>query len=387
MDNLILDNFLFDLPKESIAQHPIKNRMDAKLLFYDKGHISHHYFYDLPKILSSHCHLIFNDTKVIPARMIFKKPTGGNIEIFLLKPVMPFFEHTKAMNVKHECVWECLIGNKKKWKESMKLCDPTTGLTASRKNNIITFKWNSNLSFSTIIDKIGKLPLPPYITRDAEIIDMIRYQTIFSKSEGSVAAPTAGLHFTTEIINKIKRKDILIDFLTLHISAGTFQPIQSAKIQNHTMHSERIIISKKTILSLLDTSKKIIAVGTTSMRTLESLYWFGVKLINKETNFHMTKDEYLRLKSYDNLLVLNTILDFMEKNNIQELNGQTEIFIYPGYHFQLCKGLITNYHLPTSTLILLVAAFIGENWRKVYNEALKNNYRFLSYGDSSLLIP
>ena len=384
--NLKLDDFQFELPQDRIAKHPAKERADSKLLFYDRGNISHREFKDIASLIPDESLLVFNDTKVIPARVIMYKESGARIELFLLEPKLPSTVHEEVMNATGSCTWKCMIGNAKKWKaESLKL--DALGLEAIRSgNDEVTFKWEKDITFSDLLTEIGKIPLPPYINREVDEDDQERYQTVYSKVKGAVAAPTAGLHFTKQVINEITQKGILTDYVTLHVSAGTFQPIKSENISDHPMHNEQIWIAKENVQNLIN-AKKIIAVGTTSMRTIESLYWFGVKLLNKESEFFIDKNDPYRYESVDRNEALEAVLDFMVHSGLEKIGGHTEIFIYPGYKFQMSDGLITNYHLPGSTLILLVAAFIGEDWKKVYQSALQENYRFLSYGDSSLLFP
>ena len=384
--NLKLDDFLYDLPEDKIAKHPPTNRADSKLLFYNQGDISHYEFKDIENLIPDQSLLVFNDTKVIPARIILHKETGARIEIFLLEPMLPSKVHEEVMNATDSCSWKCMIGNAKKWKQQTSLHLESLSLEAIRTSDSeVTFKWTNNLTFSDLLTEIGKIPLPPYIDRDVEESDQERYQTVYSKMKGAVAAPTAGLHFTDEIINKISSKGIKTDYLTLHVSAGTFQPIKSENIADHPMHNEQIWIDKKNIENLLE-AKKVIAVGTTSMRTLESLYWYGVRLISGDKNFFIQKTDPYRLNAIERNTALQAVVSHMNEEGIDKIGGQTEIFIYPGYQFQICDGLVTNYHLPGSTLILLVAAFIGDDWKKVYESAVNNNYRFLSYGDSSLLL-
>ncbi|WP_425392555.1 S-adenosylmethionine:tRNA ribosyltransferase-isomerase [Ekhidna sp.] len=384
--DLKLEDFLYELPEDRIAKHPPKERAGSKLLFYDKGKISHHEFKNIQSLLPKDSLLVFNDTKVIPARIIMHKESGARIEIFLLEPLKPSNVHEEVMNTAGSCTWKCMIGNAKKWKNKSELRIPSLSLTARRSGaDTVTFSWESDLTFSDLLTEIGKIPLPPYIDREVNTLDEDRYQTVYSKMKGAVAAPTAGLHFTKEIIDSLPAKEIKTDFLTLHVSAGTFQPIKSEKISDHPMHNEQVWISRSNIENLL-AANKIVAVGTTSMRTLESLYWYGVKVLNGEQAFFIRKDDPYELEPAPLKNALEAILDHMKKERIEKIGGQTEIFLYPGYTFKVCDGLVTNYHLPGSTLILLVASFIGEDWKKVYQSALANDYRFLSYGDSSLLL-
>lgn len=383
----MLKNFSYELPEHRIAKHPRQERSNAKLLHYYKGKINHHTFNDIPELIPENSLLVFNDTRVIPARIHLKKETGANIEIFLLAPLLPSTTHEEVMQTTQKCAWNCMIGNSKKWKIGTSLHLHELSLTATRqKNNQVDFEWENGLSFAELLDKIGEIPLPPYMNRKEELADKERYQTVYSEYEGAVAAPTAGLHFTNEVIEKLTEKGIKTDFLTLHVSAGTFQPIKHEKVTEHPMHNEQIWISKRNIENLIE-NDSIIAVGTTAMRTLESLYWFGVKLKNGDSDFFIKQNDPYELSPIDKKEALVAILDYMNRLKLEKIGGNTEIFIYPNYQFQLCKGLITNYHLPASTLILLVAAFVGEDWRKIYQSALDNEYNFLSYGDSSFLMP
>lgn len=390
--SLDLSEFLYELPDDKIAKHPLNNRSDSKLLTFRKDKIEHRAFRELPEILPSGCHLVFNDTKVIPARLIFHKETGARIEIFLLEPVAPSNLYVEAMAAKGSCTWHCMIGNSKKWNdENLLNLDLPSGdkVTATRKeHDEVQLEWTGHYTFSEIVSAIGNIPLPPYLNREVEEDDKPRYQTVYSHHEGAVAAPTAGLHFTDEVIERLAKRNITNDFLTLHVSAGTFQPIKAETVDEHPMHREQIIITRSNIEKLL-IKDKIIAVGTTSMRTLESLYWFGVKLKeNPQAEFFIEKlSPYEPERKISKEESLKHVLEHMSKNRIERLCGHTEIFIFPGYKFRMCKGLITNFHLPGSTLILLVAALIGKKWKDVYQSALNSEYRFLSYGDSSLLIP
>ncbi|WP_420318048.1 S-adenosylmethionine:tRNA ribosyltransferase-isomerase [Ekhidna sp.] len=384
--DLKLEDFLYDLPEERIAKHPPKERANSRLLFYNQGDVSHHQFKNIQNLLPEGSLLVFNDTKVIPARIIMHKESGARIEIFLLEPLKPSRVHEEVMNAKNSCTWKCMIGNAKKWKQGTELIIPSLSIKALRTNtDEVTFIWQNDFTFSDLLAAIGKIPLPPYIDREVNDQDEDRYQTVYSKMKGAVAAPTAGLHFTNEIIESLPKKNIKTDYLTLHVSAGTFQPIKNEKINEHPMHNEQIWLSKSNVENLIH-AEKVIAVGTTSMRTLESLYWYGVKLINGQNSFFIDKNDPYTLDAKPLSQALEAVLNKMEQSGNEKIGGHTEIFLYPGYEFKICDGLITNYHLPGSTLILLVAAFIGEDWRKVYRSALDNNYHFLSYGDSSLLL-
>lgn len=398
MQEIKLSDYTYDLPDERIAKFPLPKRDESKLQVYRQGQITHDIFKNITDYLPKNCTLVFNNTKVIPARIHFQKSTGAIIQLFLLHPVLPTSVINLAMEVTQECVWECMIGNRKRWKKGDILTQNISieGQTIEVKaevydegKNHVKLSWTNGLSFVNLIQSLGQIPLPPYLNREAESADYDTYQTVYSEKKGAVAAPTAGLHFTDEVLQNIEKQGIKQEFLTLHVGAGTFQPIKVENIIEHKMHNEQIVISKQNIENLLANLDNIIPVGTTSMRTLESLYWYGVQLIaDKNSPFFIEK---LYPYQHENLPTpadsLNAILQKMETHNEVEITGETEIFIFPGYLFQLCKGIITNYHQPESTLILLIAAIIGEDWRKVYDEAMKNDYRFLSYGDSSLLLP
>ncbi|MDE0471700.1 MAG: S-adenosylmethionine:tRNA ribosyltransferase-isomerase [Ekhidna sp.] len=385
--DLKLVDFLYDLPEDRIAKYPPEIRGRSKLLYYNSGVISHHRFTDIPQLLPKGSLLVFNDTKVIPARIIMRRDTGASVEVFLLKPIKPSQVCEEVMNERESCIWKCMIGNAKKWKIGTSLEFSESTIQAERiSEDKVQFNWNNQLPFSAILAKVGKTPLPPYIDREVNREDADRYQTVYSKINGAVAAPTAGLHFTEGIIQKLSANGVKTDYLTLHVSSGTFQPIKSEKIEHHLMHNEQIWISKNNLENLLYSSDKTVAVGTTSMRTIESLYWYGVKLLNGETSFFIDKKDPYRLKKVKKKEALSTVLNHLIKSNLNRIGGHTEIFLYPGYEFQMCDGLVTNYHLPGSTLILLIAAFVGEDWRRIYREALNNDYQFLSYGDGSLLM-
>ena len=390
---LDVNDYTYNLPNERIAQYPLGQRDESKLLVYDKGTIRHQKFTDLCEFLPSDATLFFNETKVIPARLLFQKETGAVIEIFLLSPVKPSTLLLEAMQVTHRCAWKCIIGNLKRWPEGSPLAKKMNEITLAarlqdREEGIVEFSWNSALTFADILQQSGYTPLPPYLKRNPEETDKERYQTIYSNREGAVAAPTAGLHFTTRVFETLQQKNITTDFLTLHVSAGTFQPIKVKNPLEHVMHQEQIVITRKNIENLLK-SKRVVAVGTTSLRTLESLYWYGVKLLeNPEAPFLIEQQyPYTQKQLHAPSTALHAVLQYMDTHNKDTITGETSIYIVPGYTFRLCQSLITNFHQPASTLILLVAAFIGGDWKKVYAEALNNEYRFLSFGDSSLLMP
>ncbi|XOV94414.1 MAG: S-adenosylmethionine:tRNA ribosyltransferase-isomerase [Bacteroidota bacterium] len=388
---LNLNDYTYNLPQTRIAKYPLAERSASKLLYYNQGNISHYAFKDIVNLIPSKALLISNDTRVIPARLVFRKETGAHIEVFLLDPVDPSPLHEETLNAKGKCIWKCMIGNAKRWKIETSLIlfiQDGVILEATRhENQQVTFRWPPTHTFSEILQLVGKVPLPPYLHREMNEDDKPRYQTVYSKYEGAVAAPTAGLHFSEEILETLKQKGVKQDYVTLHVSAGTFMPMK-AGIEEHPMHNEQVVITKSLIEDLLD-NELVIPVGTTSMRTLESIYWYGVKIGLGNETFHINKmmPYYAKKKNLTREESLRNVLKVMEAKKTTKLVGSTEIFIFPGYDFKICKALITNFHLPSSTLILLVAAFIGNDWKKVYQEALANDYRFLSYGDSSLLFP
>jgi S-adenosylmethionine:tRNA ribosyltransferase-isomerase len=412
-----LSDYTYDLPDQRIAKFPLSKRDESKLLVYQKGVINHSVFKNITDYLPKNSLLVFNNTKVIPARIHFQKPTGAIIQIFLLHPVLPTPVINLAMDVTDSCVWECMIGNRKRWKKGDILSQILTvdgqevevkAEIFDEERNQVKLSWKSmnsregfddktkhrkskieNRKFVDLIQALGTIPVPPYLNREAEASDSETYQTVYSEKKGAVAAPTAGLHFTQEVLQNLESQGIKQDFLTLHVGAGTFQPIKVENIIDHKMHNEQVVFTKKNIENLLANLGNIIPVGTTSMRTLESIYWFGVKFLKGDDSPLLI--EKLYPYQHENLPTveesLKAILMEMDNKNIEEITAETEIFIFPSYQFKICKGIITNYHQPESTLILLIAALIGENWRKVYDEAMTSDYRFLSYGDSSLLLP
>jgi len=390
--NTQLENYLFELPDERIAKHPLKNRDDSKILIYKNGMVRHEKFKGVVDEIPEDSTIFLNNTKVIAARLYFQKSTGAKIEVFLTEPIAPHTEFQNALKVKHKCVWKCMIGNLKKWKEGtfIHLQLNNIGLDArliDRKQGLVEFTWNTDDEFLQIIESAGHVPLPPYLNREEETEDKARYQTVFSENEGAVAAPTAGLHFTDEILSAIKAKGSTIDQVTLHVSAGTFRPIKDEDFSKHDMHNERIIIKRANIKSILNAKGPILAVGTTALRTLESTYWYGAKLCgDKLAKFHIKKDDpYGRITTVGLKEAMEAIIKKMDSENTDVLKGETEIFVYPGYDFKVINGLFTNFHMPASTLVLLVAAFVGPDWKNIYQSALDNGYRFLSYGDTSLL--
>ncbi|MBU2912858.1 MULTISPECIES: S-adenosylmethionine:tRNA ribosyltransferase-isomerase [Reichenbachiella] len=393
-NNTDLAQYLFDLPDEKIAKHPLKDRDASKLLVYKNDTIHHDHFRNLLDHVPTDATLFLNNTKVIAARLYFQKNTGAKIEVFLTEPISPHTAFEPALKAKKTCIWKCMIGNLKKWKDntSIYLTLGAINLEAKlldRSHCLVEFSWDTADEFLMVIEAAGHVPLPPYLNRAQESEDKYRYQTVFSEKEGAVAAPTAGLHFTDSILDTIRSKGHVVDQLTLHVSAGTFRPIKTEDFTEHDMHNERIIIYRHNLINILESKGPIVAVGTTAMRTLESTYWYGA-LLSKELTKDFKVDQHTAYREELAGISLETaiqaIIHQMDQLGIDELHGETEIFIYPGYDFKVVQGLFTNFHMPSSTLVLLVAAFVGSDWRKIYNEALSHDYRFLSYGDSSLLL-
>ncbi len=390
--NIKLSHFDYLLPEERIAQNPLEKRDQSKLLVYQKGEITNHVFNEIPELLPVNSQLVLNNAKVIPARLSFYRATGAKIEVFLLEPESPFTQMELALRVTGKCIWQCMIGNLKRWKDdeilTLKLNDLVLNAKLfSREKQLVELSWEGNLPFSTILDLAGKTPLPPYIKRDAEISDLSSYQTVFAKQEGAVAAPTAGLHFSEEVLEKLKKLQIETTEVTLYVGAGTFAPVNVETMVDHEMHAEMISVTAETIEELLE-DKIRVAVGTTSLRTLESLYWMGVK-IKKNEKEPLTIEKLYPYQFSQLSLTWNESMrelkKYMIKTNLKVITAKTAIMIMPGYKFTSVKALITNFHYPNTTLIMLVTAFIGDDWQKVYKNALDNDYRFLSYGDSSLL--
>lgn len=388
-ENLILDNFDYLLPEENISVFPMQNRGDSKLLQFKNNSITHHSFKEIETLLPTNSQIFFNDSRVIPARMHFVKETGGVVEIFLLKPFS--HDYQQVFMQTNEVVWHCLIGNRKRWKSGSVFSTvgnlQVTAEWIDKENDHILFKWNTKESFHDVLQKLGEIPLPPYLNRKAESADNETYQTVYAKHEGAVAAPTAGLHFTPEILNKITSKGISLHYATLHVGAGTFMPVTEKLVFNHPMHHEFFRIDIM-MLRALASGKTKIAVGTTTMRIIESIFWIGAKLVNEmSAPFVVAKHEpYLEaLQKVPSSVALFAVEKYLVDKNIEYIWANTGIMIVPGYEFRGCDALITNFHQPQSTLIMLVAAFTNNNWLKIYSEALSNNYRFLSYGDSSLL--
>jgi S-adenosylmethionine:tRNA ribosyltransferase-isomerase len=418
--NIFIKDYTYDLPEEKIARYPLAERDASKLLIYKEGKITEDIYRNIDAHLPENSLLVFNNTKVVEARLLFQKHSGGSIEIFCLEPHEQYGDITSAMLLQGKVLWKCLVGGASKWKRGQVLEKRiiTTGneiiLSATyiekrADHFIIELSWTpGKMCFAELLHYAGAIPLPPYIKREAESSDAERYQTIYANHDGSVAAPTAGLHFTESIFDKLKKKNIQTDFVTLHVGAGTFKPVKSETIGEHEMHAEFIDVSKETIEHILkNLNNPIVAVGTTSLRTIESLYWLGVKARKPEPDIYrvcsgaalseqsfgvLSQWEAYKLAVYNisPAEALNALIEWMDKKKLSRLITKTQILIAPEYKAKILNGLITNFHQPNSTLLLLVAALIGDDpiaigWRKVYDHALQNDFRFLSYGDGSLL--
>ena len=403
---LSIVDFIYDLPDHKIASAPLENRSDSKLLIFKEDAISAGKFSELGTLLPNHSMLVFNNTKVILARLIFLRSTGARIEVFCLEPEKGITPEL-SFRSKGTCRWWAMIGNAKKWKqdeviEKKFFCDEREViLTAKRldvvgQESLVEFQWTpADLSFSEILDKAGLLPLPPYMNREANEGELSRYNTVYAKHDGSVAAPTAGLHFTDEVFDDLKSKNVALDYITLHVGAGTFKPVKSDTMNEHDMHAERLIFSVDFIDRLIQQklTGNIIPVGTTATRSLESLYWWGVKILKGNADGYDLNVEqwepydYLENDLPGTMEALQAVKNRMLESGSDELTGFTRIMIAPGYKFRIIDALITNFHQPQSTLLLLVAALVGDEWKNIYNYALENNFRFLSYGDSSILFP
>ena len=399
-----IKDFNYNLPDERIAKFPLAKRDNSKLLLYRHGEVTEDVFHNIAQYLPKGALMVFNNTKVIQARLHFRKETGALIEVFLLEPYMPA-DYEQMFQTTGHCSWLCMIGNLKKWKEgTLKRTFDVKGkevtLVAERKEDVhksyrVDFSWDaSDVSWAELLDAVGELPIPPYLNRETQESDKTTYQTVYSKIKGSVAAPTAGLHLTPEVLADIDRHGIDREELTLHVGAGTFKPVKSEEIQDHEMHTEYICVHRQTLEKLIRHEAKAIAVGTTSVRTLESLYYIGVKL---EKTLDLSEEELhvCQWEPYENAVAkpitpikaIENILAYLDKHGLSALHASTQIIIAPGYEYNIVKMLVTNFHQPQSTLLLLVSAFVHGDWRKIYDYALAHDFRFLSYGDSSLLIP
>ena len=397
-----IKDFNYPLDDERIAKHPLAEREKCKLLFYRNGEIQDLHFYDVPRLLPEKATLVYNNTRVINARLRFRKPNGGaTIEIFCLEPVAPR-DYAQIFQTTGECSWLCFVGNSKRWKTgALAQCIDVNGteveLAASRGEQrgnafVINFSWNnSDVTFASLLEAIGEIPIPPYLNRSTEESDSEDYQTVYSHIKGSVAAPTAGLHFTDEVLAECDKRGITRRELTLHVGAGTFQPVKSENIGEHAMHTEFISVDRSLLEDLINAEGNVIAVGTTSVRTLDRLYYIGITLMNNPD----ASEEELRVKQWapyekeyctPTRDALQAIITHLDNNNLDRYIGSTQIMIAPSFKFRIIRGMITNFHQPQSTLLLLVSAFVDGKWKEMYDHALDNGYRFLSYGDSSLLL-
>ena len=399
-----ISEYNYELPDERIAKFPKAERDHSKLLVYNKGEVGEDIFYNLPNYLPQGALMVYNNTKVIQARLHFRKETGALIEIFLLEPAEPA-DYEQMFQQTRRCSWLCLVGNQKKWKEGtltreLRVKNEEVRVSATRRGEHGTSQWiafgwdNERVNFAEILDEMGELPIPPYLNRETQESDKTTYQTVYSKIKGSVAAPTAGLHFTERVLKNIDARGIEREEVTLHVGAGTFKPVKSDTIGEHPMHTEYIAVRRHTLERLLAHNCEVIAVGTTSVRTLESLYYMGLKVVQnpdiREEELHVNQWEPYeegRCKMEDVRSVIQALLDWMIRKELTVLHSSTQIIIAPGYTYHIVKMLITNFHQPQSTLLLLVSAFVKGDWHKIYDYALAHDFRFLSYGDSSLLIP
>ena len=397
-----IEDFNYPLPDGRIAKHPLAKRDNSKLLYYRNKSISEYHFYDLPELLPDKAMLVYNNTRVINARLRFRKPNNGAvIEIFCLEPVLPH-DYSLIFQTTTECTWLCFVGNAKRWKEDsisqvVTVHGEEVRLTANRRGRNgnafeITFSWdNEDVTFASILEVIGEIPIPPYLNRGTEDTDKKDYQTVYSHVEGSAAAPTAGLHFTDGVLSDIDGKGIKRRELTLHVGAGTFQPVKSDTIGDHEMHTEFISVPRSLLTDLIEHESPVIAVGTTSVRTLESLYYIGAVLHDNPgaaaEELQITQwQPYNKNYTATAKEALRAIVRYLDDNSLQSFVGSTQIMIAPGYRFHIINGMVTNFHQPQSTLLLLVSAFVDGNWEEIYNYALSHDFRFLSYGDSSLLL-
>ena len=399
-----ISEYNYELPDERIAKFPKAERDHSKLLVYNKGEVGEDIFYNLPNYLPQGALMVYNNTKVIQARLHFRKETGALIEIFLLEPAEPA-DYEQMFQQTRRCSWLCLVGNQKKWKEGtltreLRVKNEEVRVSATRRgehgtSQWIDFEWSGGVSFAEILDVMGELPIPPYLNRETQESDKTTYQTVYSKIKGSVAAPTAGLHFTERVLKDVDARGIEREEVTLHVGAGTFKPVKSATIGEHSMHTEYIAVRRHTLERLLAHEGHAIAVGTTSVRTLESLYYMGLKVMQnpgiREEELHVNQwepyDVGCTMSDVDSIEALQALYDWMVLNDLSVLHSSTQIIIAPGYTYHVVKMLITNFHQPQSTLLLLVSAFVKGDWHKIYDYALAHDFRFLSYGDSSLLIP
>ena len=392
---LSISDYNYPLPEERIAKYPLPERDHSKLLIYKDGEVREDHFFRVGDYIPAHSLLVYNNTRVIQARLVFHKPSGARIEIFCLEPLAPH-DYQLSLSSTEGCTWKCMIGNAKKFRHTaidlpLQVADKSVVLRATKGDQTgntfaVTFSWEGELSFAEILDAAGELPIPPYLNRPTEERDKTTYQTVYSRIKGSVAAPTAGLHFTEAVLADLRQRGIKTTELTLHVGAGTFQPVKTEDANLHTMHTEIIAVPRQAIVDILANLGHIVAVGTTSMRTLESLYFLGCMLLRGDRSLHvpqfMPYEQEWTLSTEE---ALQALLAYLDETHQDTLHAETQIMIKPGYRFRVVEQLITNFHQPKSTLLLLVSAFVGEDWKKIYDYALAHDFRFLSYGDSSIL--
>lgn len=393
-----IEEFDYNLPDERIAKYPLEKRDASKLLMYREGKVSEYQFSSLPQLLPEDSIMVFNDTKVVPARLHFQRESGAHIEIFCLEPVSPE-EYVSMFAVTESCRWKCIVGNVKRWKnDTLSLYNPGNAREISEmdlkadlvercgETSIVEFKWSNGASFSKVLEVCGSVPIPPYLNRETEDVDLERYQTLYARYRGSVAAPTAGLHFTESVLDAIRNRNISTDTVCLHVGAGTFLPVKSSLVSEHTMHREPFVVTLSLLERILASEGDVIAVGTTSVRTLESLYYIGVSCIEKGMPCDVGQwDPYSRDYEYSTEESIKAIISYLKENGLDELKLGTRIIIVPGFRFRIVDVLVTNFHQPQSTLLLLISAFVDGEWKSIYDYALENGFRFLSYGDSSVL--
>ena len=391
-----IEDFSYPLPDERIAKYPLPERDASKLLVYRDGIVSERIFRNLADELPVGSLMVFNDTKVVPARLFFRRPTGAHIEIFCLEPDDPIDYNVNFAATDH-CRWKCVIGNAKRWKEDVLSYDVTEGelvdfqlkarlIEREGQTGVVEFSWQGDAPFSRVLELCGRVPIPPYLNRDTESIDLERYQTLYAHIRGSVAAPTAGLHFTQRVLDDIRARGIETANVCLHVGAGTFLPVKSSLVSEHPMHREPFVVSRELLVKLRDTQKPVVAVGTTSVRTLESLYYVGISCLEQGSPADVDQwAPYVREYAPTRQEALAAIVKYLDDNQLDELKIGTRIIIVPGFRFRIVDAMVTNFHQPQSTLLLLISAFVGGDWHTIYDYALANGFRFLSYGDSSLL--
>ena len=393
-----IEDYNYPLPDERIAKYPLSSRDSSQLLVYKDGIPSCKSFKQIPDYIPGDALMVFNDTKVVPARLHFQRSTGAHIEIFCLEPVQPE-EYVSMFAVTDCCRWKCIVGNVKRWKnDTLSLYNPLDDDRISEMNlkadlverdgetSVVEFRWDNGAPFSQVLEVCGSVPIPPYLNRDTEDVDLERYQTLYARYRGSVAAPTAGLHFTENVLQAIRSNGVDTDTVCLHVGAGTFLPVKSSLVAEHTMHREPFVVTLSLLEKLIARKGKVTAVGTTSVRTLESLYYVGVSCLENGHPEDVGQwDPYTRDYSYSTEEALLAILNYLKSNGLNELKVGTRIIIVPGFTFRIVDMLVTNFHQPQSTLLLLISAFVDGDWRNIYDFALENNFRFLSYGDSSIL--